>query len=190
MRSNLFAVRSSHAGGSPAGKAASRVDRVLSELDALADDLKIGCAEASLDGDLARIERLLSASRSIVSTRTELNTLRALYPNTNKQDEEQGDGRGRQTRLRIIVSGTVIEEARAKDSVVEALRLMGFDRVARLGKTLRGNPLVSRTKSLGQYDQALRDGWYVTVHSSTDEKRKLLESIGAALGVPIVVEII
>lgn len=189
MRSNLFAVRSSHASGS-AADTPSRIDGVRSELDAIANDLRIACAEASLAGNLPRIEQLLRASRSVISIRTELNTLSALYPRTNKQDAEQGDGRGPQTGLRIGVSDKIIQETRAKDSFVEALRILGFDRVARLGKTLRGNPLVSRMKSQGQYDQALRDGWYVTVHSSTEEKRRLLESIGAALDVPIAVEII
>lgn len=191
MQANAISTRTIQMFVPPSNEASSRLARILCELEALSDDLRIQCADAGLEGNFGRIEELLCAARAIETIRNGVKDLTVYWPEADRAAQEVRDGRGPQTRLRIVVVGRTIEEARAKDSFVEALRLLGFEKVEALGKKLRGIPLVSRNPCHDKkYDQAKRDGWYITVHSSTSEKRALLEEIGAILRVPISVGVI
>jgi hypothetical protein len=85
--------------------------------------------------------------------------------------------------------GTVIEEPDAAGTLASTIRRIGPDRVASLGITVRGLPLVGPTKG-ERYKQRLIDGRYITVHSSTKEKKETLEDISKKLGVSLTVEIV
>lgn len=70
-----------------------------------------------------------------------------------------------------------------------ALQQMGFDRVAALGITIRNVPLVGNINS-DPYNQRRVDGKYVCVHSSTPEKKEILERVAEKLGVRMRVKLV
>ena len=112
------------------------------------------------------------------------------FPNllTNgSKDPEKGP----KTKLRVsfINSGKVIEESYAADTFVLAIKEMGLGKVEALGLTQQALPLID-TKKDREHSQRQLDGKYICVHSSTDRKKKILETIGSRLGVGLKIEII
>jgi len=98
--------------------------------------------------------------------------------------------KSKKTRLRVrFNNGKVIEEYFAADTFALAIKDMGLGKVEALGLTEVGLPLVG-TKRSNEYNQRQIDGKYICVHSSTNEKKKTLETIGSRLGVGLKVEII
>lgn len=89
------------------------------------------------------------------------------------------------TALRVSIDGHTIEHPEAAATFVETLRLIGFERVSQLGCSVRGVPLISRSPAQKNYQQRSVEGWWVTTHSSTSEKKDLLHDITKALGVDI-----
>lgn len=105
-------------------------------------------------------------------------------------EEVSGQPKSKRTRLRITLKDkSVIEEHVAADTFIEVLRLIGFERVEKLGIAVRGVPLVGTLKS-NDYQQRLIDGKYVITHSSTSEKRDRLMEISETLGLGLLVEIV
>ena len=74
--------------------------------------------------------------------------------------------------------GTVISLPRAKDVFVKAIAKLGVGRVAELGI----KRLLSKDKSgVGGYVAGIAeiDGWFLNIHSSTQEKIRRLRKIAA-----------
>ena len=98
--------------------------------------------------------------------------------------------KSKKTRLRVrFDKGEVIEENYAADTFTLAIKKMGFGKVEALGLTQEGLPLVG-TKRSSEYNQRQIDGKYVCVHSSTNRKKEILETIASRLGVGLKTEII
>ena len=98
--------------------------------------------------------------------------------------------KGTRTRLRVtFADGHQIEEDYAADTFALALRRIGLDRVEGLGITDRNTPLVGHVRS-NQYSQRRVDGKYICTHSSTQEKKDILDRIAKDLGVSLKVHII
>jgi hypothetical protein len=98
--------------------------------------------------------------------------------------------KGKKTRLRVSLNnGKVIEEYFAADTFALAIKEMGFSKIEALGLTQEGLPLVG-TKKSSDYNQRRIDGKYVCVHSSTNRKKEILETLASRLGLGLKVEII
>jgi len=93
------------------------------------------------------------------------------------------------TRLRVTVGDQVISSGNAKEVFATALERMGLEQVNQLGIHLCRVPLVSLYPATDYQDQIRKGRWYVTTHASNMEKKRKLEKIGAALGIPVSVEI-
>ena len=95
------------------------------------------------------------------------------------------------TKLKIIFeNGETIQENKAYLTFAKALYKFGFRKILALNLNVRGLPLVSKTKAKTKYKQYELEGYYITTHSSTDEKRNMLELIAKELNQQIEVQII
>lgn len=97
------------------------------------------------------------------------------------------------TRLRVTFpNGRVIAHAMAKDTFIDALCTIGIERVRSLDIKLCKIPLVSNTrdKKYGGAQHDVGNGWLVLTHSSTIDKKKILDKIARSLHITIEVDII
>lgn len=94
------------------------------------------------------------------------------------------------TNLRItMANGRVVQRPTAAAAMVDAIELFGVTRVKALDLHVSGVPLVGKEKS-EKYNQTDLEDWLVCTHSSTSDKKKLLEKMGEKLGQKILVEIL
>ena len=88
--------------------------------------------------------------------------------------------------------GTVIEDKKAKMTFTKTIQKLGLMRVRNLGIAFWGVPIVSNTldKKYGKTQVPVEGGLYVMTHSSTHDKKKMLDKIAIRLGVKLIVEVI
>ena len=86
--------------------------------------------------------------------------------------------------------GTVIEDKKAKMTFTKTIQKIGLMRVRNLGITFCGVPIVSNTpdKKYGKTQVPVEGGLYVMTHSSTHDKKKMLDKISTRLGIKLKVE--
>ena len=86
--------------------------------------------------------------------------------------------------------GTVIEDKKAKMAFTKTIQKIGLMRVRNLGIAFCGVPIVSNTldKKYGKTQVPVEGGLYVMTHSSTHDKKKMLDKISTRLGVKLIVE--
>jgi hypothetical protein len=86
--------------------------------------------------------------------------------------------------------GTVIEDKKAKMTFTKTIQKLGLMRVRNLGISFCGVPIVSNTldKKYGKTQVPVEGGLYVMTHSSTHDKKKMLDKIAIRLGVKLIVE--
>lgn len=104
---------------------------------------------------------------------------------------DQNDARRKSPRKSLVVTiddGKVISGRTAAETFVQAIVRMGVDRVKGLGIEVNREPLVSDSQSQ-KYNTAEIDGKYIMTHSSTAQKKDLLERIADELDVIISVDI-
>ena len=86
-----------------------------------------------------------------------------------------------------------IEEKKAAMTFVKTLECIGFDKVSMLGLKCCATPLVSKNKPAqnGNYPnyKQLKD-WYVITHSSTEDKKQILDEISQKLNLNMKVNIV
>jgi hypothetical protein len=82
----------------------------------------------------------------------------------------------------------VFDEQQAADTFALALGRIGLRSVESLDIYVRNLPLVSTSRS-DDYCQTPIEGRYICTHSSTKEKKKLLEKISKRLSAPMAIEI-
>ena len=95
------------------------------------------------------------------------------------------------TVLRVTFpDGTVIEKKKAKMTFTKTIQKIGLMRVRNLGIAFCGVPIVSNTldKKYGKTQVPVEGGLYVMTHSSTHDKKKMLDKISTRLGVKLIVE--
>jgi hypothetical protein len=98
--------------------------------------------------------------------------------------------RGKRKKLRAVFpDGRTEEEHQASGAFIEILRIIGLQKIKNLGLAVRGVPLVGHTRS-GACQQQLVEGCYVITHSSTIEKKTMLEDISRRLALRLRVEIL
>ena len=86
--------------------------------------------------------------------------------------------------------GTVIEDKKAKMTFTKTIQKLGLMRVRNLGIVFCGVPIVSNTldKKYGKTQVPVEGGLYVMTHSSTRDKKKMLDKIAIRLGIKLKVE--
>ena len=86
--------------------------------------------------------------------------------------------------------GTVIEDKKAKMTFTKTIQKLGLMRVRNLGIAFCGVPIVSNTldKKYGKTQVPVEGGLYVMTHSSTHDKKKMLDKISTRLGVKLIAE--
>ena len=86
--------------------------------------------------------------------------------------------------------GTVIEDKKAKMTFTKTIQKLGLMRVRNLGIAFCGVPIVSNTldKKYGKTQVPVEGGLYVMTHSSTHDKKKMLDKIAIRLGIKLIVE--
>ena len=86
--------------------------------------------------------------------------------------------------------GTVIEDKKAKMTFTKTIQKLGLMRVRNLGIAFCGVPIVSNTldKKYGKTQVPVEGGLYVLTHSSTHDKKKVLDRISQELGLRLIVE--
>jgi hypothetical protein len=93
--------------------------------------------------------------------------------------------------LRVtFLDGTVIEDKKAKMTFTKTIQKLGLMRVRNLGISFCGVPIVSNTldKKYGKTQVPVEGGLYVMTHSSTHDKKKMLDKIAIRLGIKLIVE--
>jgi hypothetical protein len=94
------------------------------------------------------------------------------------------------TNLRITMpSGRVIQRPTAAKALVDAIEMLGIEKIKALGHKVNGVDLICKHKH-EKYGQNMCGKYFICTHSSTDNKKKLLLKIGEALGEDLEVEII
>ena len=95
------------------------------------------------------------------------------------------------TVLRVTFpDGKVIDDKKAKVTFTETIKRIGLMRVRNLGIAFCGVPIVSNTldKKYGKTQVPVEGGLYVMTHSSTHDKKKILDKIAKELGIKLIVE--
>jgi len=136
----------------------------------------------NLLGFVEKVKNLLEEWQAGV----DVNVRRKIHINKIRKPQTKSQ----KTRLRVKFSnGKAIEEYFAADTFSLTIKEIGLSKVESLRLTVRGVPLVGIQRS-PDYNQRQIDGKYVCVHSSTEEKKEMLETIAKRLGIGLKVEII
>lgn len=176
---------------------------LITLLDRYADDMKLQCAEATMEGKLETSGALLEASRNLLAFGGEVKALSARWSKgelrlptvipkkrqSPKADRKIGHHKSAKTLLRVTVAGQAINEGNAAEVFSAALERMGFEKVSQLGMRLSGIALVSRHPEKDYQGQKYKGGWYITTHASNIDKKRMLDKISAALRIPVDVQI-
>lgn len=166
------------------------------------DELKISAAEASLIGDFSQIVviqetyrklqefevDIKSASNNFESKHKTRSAVKAITSrNTISRTRKQGG------RLRIRISGKVIEKRTIADTFVETLQVFGLERVAKLNKVVSAAPLIAKTATSKKgypLAQKRTGNWYITTHVNKQNASQIIKEISKELNVPIQIEIV
>jgi hypothetical protein len=137
----------------------SKLNDLFAALHHAADDLKIVGQEAMLSGDFSQVTDSMEACKKLQALEADIKAavinFHAKYPpqpveKTNSYQRDQKTTRKHDgTRLRVTVGGQIIQESTVKDTFVKTLKVLGWERVAKLNKVVAKTPLVSRTKANG-----------------------------------------
>lgn len=86
-------------------------------------------------------------------------------------------------RVTLLPGGTVIERTTAADTFADTIEALGLDEVQRLDRVACKLPLVGTQKARSRYpSQHQRGRYFIVTHSSTPNKKRLLEGIARDLG--------
>lgn len=103
----------------------------------------------------------------------------------------KSSNKSKKTRLSVsFPDGVIIERTYAYETFVEAIQKIGIEKVADLGMTWVGLPLVSKEKDNFYNQHEIDKGWWIVTHSATNQKRLQLEEISQKLNIGLKVDII
>lgn len=91
-----------------------------------------------------------------------------------------------------LPDGRVIRHRKAKDTFIDVIKEIGIERIRPLGVTFCKIPIISNTRDAkyGKAQHPIGGGWLVLTHSSTYDKKKMLDKIAKLLNIPLRVEIL
>lgn len=172
----------------------TKFSELFATLHETTDDLKISGAEANLNGEFTQVANINELCRKLQTLEEDIKTtVNNFDANSNSRRviksnfQKKGHHRTRKasSRLRVIVSGQIIEEHTIAETFFKTLRVFGFDRVAKLNKVVTKVPLIARTPTIGYQKQKCCDGWYITTHVNKKSATNVLKEIGKQLNKPI-----
>lgn len=173
---------------------------LIHSLSNIADDLKMACAEASLEGNFSSVFELFQSSMQLQDFAKDTSSLMERWqvgvthktelPKKQLTHSKNRDHVGARKKLRVTLAGKVFQESKATDTFVNVLECIGLERVAKLNKRLSGIPLVSKTAKTDYQSQRKVGGWYITTHSSVNDMKKLLDEIGKELDLLMTVTVL
>lgn len=188
---------------STAADVTARFAGLVSAIKRYEDDLKIDCAEAALEGNMPMTRTLSEQTQKVMVFEAAAVALAERWAvqhwdaegktqagTPNNQPGRAFNHKAAPAHLRVTVMGRTIEHSKASDTFADALELIGLPRIAALHLRSSGVALVSHEPTSLDRSQACRQGWYVTTHSNTAEKKRILEEIGRVLHVPLNVVIV
>ncbi|NJO82756.1 MAG: hypothetical protein HC828_07970 [Blastochloris sp.] len=98
--------------------------------------------------------------------------------------------RGPRMGLRVIFpNGKTLRDSVAAQTFLKAIEEMGVDRVKALNLKVNNHPLISYQEN-DRYNQHQLNGYYVMTHSSTDQKKRLLEEMARRLNIKMKIEVV
>lgn len=108
------------------------------------------------------------------------------------QSTPKGDIASKTILSVTMPDGRVIKHAKAKDTFIEVIKEIGVESIRPLGVTFCKIPIISNTRDskYGRAQHPIGGGWLVLTHSSTKDKKKMLEKIAQALNLNIKVDIV
>jgi len=177
----------------------SKVTDLFAALHHAADDLKIVGQEAMLSGDFSQVTDSMEACKKLQALEADIKAAvtnfhtkppalavekKGFHKNDKRRTRKQGG------RLRVTVAGKVIQQHTLAETFVEALKVFGLERVAKLDKKVTSIPLIARTPTNDYQTQARCDGWYITTHVNKVTATTVLQEIAKALDTPLKVECI
>jgi hypothetical protein len=174
---------------------------ITDELKRFADDIADQGSRAFKEGRYDDAQRLSGTGKNLHSFIEKINNLLGEWQagfdlkkrsrsHTDKNHEIRHHTKSHKTRLRVrFNNGKEIIERYAADTFALAIKEIGFDKIEALGLSAQGLPLVGSKRS-NERNQRHIDGKYICVHSSTNRKKEILETIAGRLGLGLKVEII
>ncbi len=126
------------------------------------------------------------------SERKEKETTTQTTDKVVSQKEEKITVRAKRLRLKVTFEdGTVACDASATQTMIEAIRKIGIERVAGLNMEVCHIPLVSReiNPRYEQWIKKIDTGWYLMAQSDTRQKYMQLKSIISKLGINVKTEL-
>jgi len=178
----------------------SKFYELLQSLKYFGDDLKIACAEASLEGDFAKIAIISESAKQVQEFINDVEALSGRWskglktPSAPKKAFVKSDKsyskKKPRSKIQVIINGQQIQRNTAADTFVDVLKTIGFERVANLNKKLSGIPLICKNPPTGYQTTKQSDPWFISTHSSTRNMKQLLEEIGRDIKEPIQVKIL
>jgi len=177
-----------------------KFDDLIHSLNHFSDDLKIACAEASLDGNFNLVTKLSNESINTQAFIKEVMNFsnhwkRGLQRSGNHKSivgsrKKSYSPKKPPTKLCVTIEGKQIQEKTAAETFALAIESMGLEQVAKLGKKLSGILLLSKFPSTDYHTQKKSGDWYITTHSSTKNMKTILEEISCSLKINIKIGII
>lgn len=103
-------------------------------------------------------------------------------------DEDSTSGKSKSIGFTVrFEDGFVVSRNKAKDTMIEVFRHIGFDKVSRFnGRTFKGFRLVDTRKredGNSTWQEDVGDGWYVYINMSNDTKKIMIQRVANALKV-------
>jgi hypothetical protein len=102
--------------------------------------------------------------------------------------------KAQKTALRVRIGRDFLRDKKASNVFCSALQAMGLENVASVNVSVCGLPLVSRTapplKNGKSRSYQEIDGWFIITHSSTRDKKAVLEQVAEKLQIPLQVTIL
>ena len=178
----------------------SKFSELLQSLNYVGDDLKIACAEASLEGDFAKIAIISESAKKVQEFINDVEALSSRWskglktPSAPKKSliksKKYYSKKKPRSKMQVTINGEKIQLNTAADTFVEVLKVVGFERVANLNKKLSGIPLICKNPATGYQTTKHSGPWFISTHSSTSNMKRLLEEIGRDIKEPIQVTIL
>ena len=144
-------------------------------LNKVTDDLKIEGAEAILMGDFSQVTNLNDLCQKLqsleIKIKSTVNNFDAKYnghqiKTVTFRKKNRNRTRKPSSPFRVKLLNQIIEEPTIAQTFLKALRIVGFDRVAKLNMMATNIPLMAKTPVNGYQTQKRCDGWYITTEVS------------------------
>ena len=105
--------------------------------------------------------------------------------------KDQIPKRRKNSSLKVTLpNGKVLEDGSATEILVYVIEYVGPERVASLGLTCAGMPLVSKRRPPKYSFRELSKGYFLTTNSPTAYKKQYIDTIASALHINIIAEIV